>query len=386
MTDSGGTASGGLNTVSESLSITVTSVNDVPVRTAGTVGNLTVAEDSGLSPLGLGALAYGPGGGADEAAQTLSYTVTAVPAATLGAIVLADGTTLVSAASSYSLAQLQGMQFKAAANASGGPATFSWSVTDSGGTGAVLGEDLAVTIQPTAVSGLAVLPGAPVPIPPADLVAATTVTPPLPLNSAEVRQVAVSDAGSRPAGVVFEGADAVVPANTADDFAAPLFTQTTGQSITVSGATLAAVSFVSGERRGFALSPQLMADPEFGPFNLQQSGTLFSLQEIERGLRSPAMLEQLDRMREEIRKDLDLERSVAITAAGATFGLSVIYILWLIRGGVLMGSYLSALPAWQVLDPLPVLERLKNPADEEDDLFEEFENSRLDALHSLRGY
>ena len=400
VTDSGGTANGGLNTVSESLSITVTSVNDAPVRTAGTVGNLTVAEDAAATSLGLGSLAYGPGGGADEAAQTLSYTVTAVPAATLGAIVLADGTTLVSAATSYSLAQLQGMQFKTAANASGGPATFSWSVTDSGGTAAILGEYLTVTIQPTIVSGLAVLPGAPVPVPPLDLITATTVIQPLPLNPAAVQQVVVSDplnpvavqqvavsnTGPRRAGVIFEGADAVAPTNTADDFAAPLFTQTTGQSVTVSAATLATASFPSGERRGFALLPQLLDDSEFGLLNLQQSGTPLSLQEIERGLRSPAMLEQLDRMREEIRRDFNLERSVAITAAGATFGLSVIYVLWLIRGGILMGSYLSALPAWQVLDPLPVLERLKNPADEEDDLFEEFENSRLDALHSLRGY
>ena len=69
----------------------------------------------------------------DETGQTISFTVSAVPAASVGSIVLADGTTVVSAASSYSLAQLQGMQFKTATNANGGPTTFSWSATDSGG-------------------------------------------------------------------------------------------------------------------------------------------------------------------------------------------------------------------------------------------------------------
>ena len=47
--------------------------------------------------------------------------------------------------------------------------------------------------------------------------------------------------------------------------------------------------------------------------------------------------------------------------------LSVVYVLWLIRGGVLIGSYLSALPAWRFLDPLPVLARVSGDEDEEDD-------------------
>src|SRR5439155_1210358 len=105
---------------------------------------------SGTTALGLGSLAYGPGGGSGEAGQSLTYKVTAVPAATLGTIVLADGTTTVTANTTYTLAQLQGMQFKSAANATGGPDTFSWSVQDSGGTtnGGVdtLTETLSITV------------------------------------------------------------------------------------------------------------------------------------------------------------------------------------------------------------------------------------------------
>ncbi|MCI4430411.1 MAG: cadherin domain-containing protein [Burkholderiales bacterium] len=40
-------------------------------------------------------------------------------------------------------------------------------------------------------------------------------------------------------------------------------------------------------------------------------------------------------------------------------GLSIGYVLWLARGGVLMASLMSALPAWTSVDPLPVLARSK---------------------------
>ena len=78
--DSGGTANGGVNTISESLALTVNSVNDAPVRTTGTVAALAINEDASATSLGLGRVTYGVGGGNDEAAQTLSYTVTEVQA------------------------------------------------------------------------------------------------------------------------------------------------------------------------------------------------------------------------------------------------------------------------------------------------------------------
>jgi hypothetical protein len=35
--------------------------------------------------------------------------------------------------------------------------------------------------------------------------------------------------------------------------------------------------------------------------------------------------------------------------------VSVGYVIWMIRGGVLLSSLLSSMPAWQLIDPLPVL-------------------------------
>jgi hypothetical protein len=42
-------------------------------------------------------------------------------------------------------------------------------------------------------------------------------------------------------------------------------------------------------------------------------------------------------------------------------------VLWLIRGGVLLGSYLSAMPAWRLLDPLPVLARSDDEDEDKED-------------------
>ena len=61
------------------------------MRSAGSVNNLAAPENSGLTSLGLGSVAYAPGD-PDDAGQTLTITVTAVPLATLGIVYLADGT------------------------------------------------------------------------------------------------------------------------------------------------------------------------------------------------------------------------------------------------------------------------------------------------------
>ena len=129
--DQGNTGGGALSN-GDSANIVVAPVNDAPIRTAGIVSNLTVLEDSGLTGLGFGGVAFGPGGGADESGQTLTYAVTAIPAGSVGGVFLADGTTQV-VLGAYTLAEIRGMQFRPAANASG-TTGFQFTVTDSGGT------------------------------------------------------------------------------------------------------------------------------------------------------------------------------------------------------------------------------------------------------------
>ncbi|MEZ5627417.1 MAG: cadherin-like domain-containing protein [Rhodocyclaceae bacterium] len=55
-----------------------------------------------------------------------------------------------------------------------------------------------------------------------------------------------------------------------------------------------------------------------------------------------------------------------VTGAGLTIG----YVAWLIRGGVLLTSLLSTMPAWRLLDPLPILNSSggKHRGDDDDSL------------------
>ncbi len=118
-------------TSTATVDVTVTEVNDVPVLTAGAVNDLAVAVGSGTTSLGLGALAYGPGGGSDEIGQILSYAVTLVPSPILADVVLADGLTVVTAGV-YTLSEIQGMQFRVVPSAAAGLALFSFTATDDG--------------------------------------------------------------------------------------------------------------------------------------------------------------------------------------------------------------------------------------------------------------
>ena len=130
--------------------LTVNAVNDAPVLLTGSVNNLTVNEDSGLTSLGLGGVTYGPGGGSDESTQNLTYNVTVIPdPVNFGKIYLDNGITQVTTGS-YTLAEIQGMQFAPNANESG-ISFFSFNVQDDGGTGNggsdILGQSVLITVN-----------------------------------------------------------------------------------------------------------------------------------------------------------------------------------------------------------------------------------------------
>ena len=111
MRDNGGTANGGIDTLNQSLSITVGAVNDIPVQSGTAPTAISVLEDSANSTavtLGMGNLAYGPGGGSDESSQLLTYTITAIPS--FIQLFKADGITQVTASSTLSLTELQGLK------------------------------------------------------------------------------------------------------------------------------------------------------------------------------------------------------------------------------------------------------------------------------------
>ena len=79
------------------------------------------------------------------------------------------------------------------------------------------------------------------------------------------------------------------------------------------------------------------------------------------------LVEALDRERERQEEAASFAQTVVGGSIGLTSGLSVGYLIWLIRGGTLATSMLSSLPAWRFVDPLPVLGSLDGAGDEDDE-------------------
>jgi len=79
---------------------------------------------------------------------------------------------------------------------------------------------------------------------------------------------------------------------------------------------------------------------------------------------------EFDRQREEMAEQIASKQTLIGSSFTISSGLSVGYLLWLIRGGTLMGSVLSSLPAWRLVDPLPVLSSLGDDFGEDDESLE----------------
>ena len=72
-----------------------------------------------------------------------------------------------------------------------------------------------------------------------------------------------------------------------------------------------------------------------------------------------------EQVKESLQPDLANQLVFEVPAlAGAS--LSVGYVVWMLRGGVLITSLLAQMPAWRIVDPLVVLESL-DKSDEDDE-------------------
>jgi hypothetical protein len=49
-------------------------------------------------------------------------------------------------------------------------------------------------------------------------------------------------------------------------------------------------------------------------------------------------------------------RVTAGTVVGLSTAASIGYLVWSVKSGALLSSFVAALPTWRVLDPLPILE------------------------------
>ncbi len=73
----------------------------------------------------------------------------------------------------------------------------------------------------------------------------------------------------------------------------------------------------------------------------------------------------LARLRDGVREQEEIQTRGVVTLAAGSLSMTLAYLLWLVRGGALAASMLSALPAWRLIDPLPVLARVDDEDDDE---------------------
>ncbi|MBC5783734.1 SBBP repeat-containing protein [Ramlibacter sp. USB13] len=247
---------------------------------------------------------------------------------------------------------------------------------------------LAVSVRDVDEVGMPAPSPAPAPVPAA---ATPSAQPPAPAQApaAAAPAPARPDATQRPAG-------SATPMDQAAGFGPTADTQPLGTGASLTFAPVSLLSPGSGpegarllqlaapERTALQLiATQAQADLVLSHFGLDARGEGGRDEELQRSLRSTQFGGELDRLREGVQEALELERSITISVAGVSLSLSILYILWLIRGGVLLGSYLSALPAWRLLDPLPVLSRVDEEAEEEEDGITDL---RGDGRDTLRGF
>ncbi len=91
-------------------------------------------------------------------------------------------------------------------------------------------------------------------------------------------------------------------------------------------------------------------------------------------INSDSFVRQLDEMKQDIQDYSHLEQQIIGSSLIVSSGISVGYVIWLVRGGVLLSSILSSLPAWRMIDPLPVIGQF------DDNQFDEDSDDSLESL------
>ncbi|MDT3778351.1 DUF4347 domain-containing protein [Nitrospira sp. MA-1] len=78
--------------------------------------------------------------------------------------------------------------------------------------------------------------------------------------------------------------------------------------------------------------------------------------EIRSLLHRSGFLQDLDRVRDDVQEVAATEQAYLASSIAVSTGLSIGYVVWLLRSGVLLTALLSSVPAWQFVNPLLVLD------------------------------
>ena len=94
------------------------------------------------------------------------------------------------------------------------------------------------------------------------------------------------------------------------------------------------------------------------------------------------MWKELDDVGTQMQEPLTVETMVIGSSAIAGSLLSVTYVMWLARGGYMLSTLMAQLPAWRLIDPLPVLDRMTAYSEDDASLEEMLDDSNNDLSDS----
>ncbi|HEY7241459.1 MAG TPA: Ig-like domain-containing protein, partial [Burkholderiales bacterium] len=371
--DNGGTANGGVDVdpTARTMTVNVAAVNDAPVGANGTV----ILQQDGVYVFSAADFGFSDSDGNAFA----GVVVATVPPGG----VISDNGTPVAAGQSVSAANVAAglVRYTPAFGASGAPyASFTFRVQDSGGTanGGADTDPVARTMTINVIPPLAAGPGVdPVPAPPAPVPA------PAP---APLQPVATPPSQNAPVALSAQTPPAAASARlllASNDVFGTRVDVDEGFRVPVAAAQPLPAVFATAQRLtgtiptavpGFGLSGST-ALAEQKQLDFQLFGTTAVVDSSSGSAsRASGLAGELDRMRDDLGEQTELEHWMSGSMAVGSFGLTVGYVLWLLRGGALIASLLSSLPAWRLIDPLPVLSRLdeEDETDEDDDAFVSF--------------
>ncbi|MEZ5657477.1 MAG: cadherin-like domain-containing protein [Burkholderiaceae bacterium] len=122
--------------------------------------------------------------------------------------------------------------------------------------------------------------------------------------------------------------------------------------------TLAPISAEGGDSFGF--NGNRISDLE--AFESLGSDRITDLAQVDRVWLETPMAESLQRTfaqtQERVLTNLVFEQKIAASSVAVSTGVSIGYVIWLLRGGALLSSIIASMPAWRSIDPLPVLQSL----------------------------
>lgn len=113
------------------------------------------------------------------------------------------------------------------------------------------------------------------------------------------------------------------------------------------------------------LETLIVEGPHAAIVNLASSVTSAEILQLRHTFTSQSNVTAFEQIAESLNAEMKQELIFEVPAlAGAS--LTVGYVVWMLRGGMLITSLLAQMPAWRIIDPLVVLDSLENgPEDEE---------------------